>query len=253
MKAIKKDGTVDWALATKLLQEPFNPDRLKWRVGSVAKSGKRCTLLCYLDARDIDRRMNEVFGLSGWQVRFPEKGNTSSRIWCEISIRDGFNGSGDPIWIIKEDAGKESQIESEKGGVSDAKKRTAVVLGIGSYLYSLDSGWIDIMEGWAPKNGGGSGINISSRDGHLGWVLRPNLPDEALPKSDGWAKLHRKFFAVIGEADITYDDVCLFCKATGRARPSRMPEETLSSMINFLSDENGLSVFINRLESLKEN
>jgi hypothetical protein len=43
------------------------------------------------------------------------------------------NGAGD------------SDVEAEKGAISDAFKRAAVKWGIGRYLYDLDSPWVDLV------------------------------------------------------------------------------------------------------------
>ena len=52
-----------------------------------------------------------------------------------------FAGVGikiDDEWVWKWDTGSESQVEKEKGQVSDAFKRACVQWGIGRFLYSMD-------------------------------------------------------------------------------------------------------------------
>ena len=48
---------------------------------------------------------------------------------CSLSCKVGDN------WITKADGAGDTDIEGEKGGISDALKRAAVVWGIGRYLY----------------------------------------------------------------------------------------------------------------------
>jgi hypothetical protein len=46
------------------------------------------------------------------------------------------------VWVRKSDGAGETQVEGEKGAISDALKRAAVKWGIGRYLYDLDSPWV---------------------------------------------------------------------------------------------------------------
>jgi len=51
------------------------------------------------------------------------------RVTCELSIRFGER------WITKTDGAGDTGIEGEKGAISDSLKRSAVLWGIGRYLY----------------------------------------------------------------------------------------------------------------------
>lgn len=98
----------------------------KWRVQSSSKFG--CNCVAYVDARDVQDLLDEVVGAENWQTRFSEhKGN----LFCEI----GINIIDE--WVWKSDCGTESQVEKQKGEASDAFKRSAVMWGIGRFLYSL--------------------------------------------------------------------------------------------------------------------
>ena len=243
MKAIKADGTVDWAKAMKLLKEPFSPSQLNWRVGNVARSGKKCTLLCYLAVRAVDERLDEVCG-GHWSVSYGQVFKTG--LMCTISVEDG------DVVRSRQDGGDESNFEATKGTCSDARKRAAAVWGVGRYLYNLGSEWCEILgdeKQWAPKGGG---IDVSSNGKHLGWVMLPSLPDHALPKSEAWRELHKEFFAVLGEAGISYEEMCKYCTLTNRRRPSRMQERALRGAIEFVSDENGISLIKQKLKESKK-
>ena len=72
-----------------------------------------------------------------------KKGNTwmeqvCGRVTCRLSIKIGEE------WITKSDAAGETNVEGEKGGVSDAFKRAAVKFGVGRDLYRLDTQWMPI-------------------------------------------------------------------------------------------------------------
>lgn len=125
------------------LKKPFSPARISWRVGSVTKDQSKGMALAYLDARDVQDRLDEVCGVAGWQCRFPHAGQKTV---CEIGVlihRIPMGGnSGYDEWIWKADGAGDSDIEAEKGALSDAFKRSAVKWGIGRYLYDLESPWV---------------------------------------------------------------------------------------------------------------
>ncbi len=115
------------------LAAPFPPSAVSWRVGSV--SGERGMALAYLDARDIMDRFDAVCGPGGWACRYSHVGPITV---CEIGVKVGEE------WVWKADGAGQSDIEAEKGALSDALKRAAVRWGPGRYLYHLPSPWVEI-------------------------------------------------------------------------------------------------------------
>jgi hypothetical protein len=144
------------------LAAPFDPEQVEWRVGSTnrrkwevaKKEGKtiprRGLPLCYVDARTVMDRLDEVLTPPGWKVRHVPMPNGTT--CAGILIRDP--GSGE--WIEKEngagatgDTGKADEREmAEKGAYSDAFKRAGVLWGIGRYLYGIKAPWVDLDEWW---------------------------------------------------------------------------------------------------------
>jgi len=118
------------------LKKPFAPDRISWRVGSTTKDKAKGMALAYIDARDVQDRLDEVCGVEGWQCRFVPMHD--KKTVCEIGIKAG------PEWVWKADGAGDSDVEAEKGALSDAFKRAAVKWGIGRYLYDLDSPWVEL-------------------------------------------------------------------------------------------------------------
>jgi hypothetical protein len=132
------------------LAEPFPPDAISWRVGSTTQDKTKGLALAYLDARDVMDRLDLVCGPGGWQNRYSHVGGVTV---CEIGIRVGSetlqaDAKGHPVflvperWIWKADGAGATDVEAEKGALSDAFKRAAVRFGIGRYLYSLPSPWV---------------------------------------------------------------------------------------------------------------
>ena len=98
----------------------------KWRVQST-KYGKT-TCVAYIDARNCQDLLDEVCGPENWQSIFYEE---NGLLFCKVGI---FVGE---CWVWKSDTGSESNVEKDKGHVSDAFKRACVKWGIGRFLYRL--------------------------------------------------------------------------------------------------------------------
>lgn len=116
------------------LRAEFPRNAISWRAQSMKADGTAAMALAYIDARDVMNRLDDVLGPEGWQCRYP---HANGKTVCEIGIRVGEE------WVWKADGAGDSDIEAEKGALSDAFKRAAVRWGIGRYLYDLDSPWVD--------------------------------------------------------------------------------------------------------------
>jgi len=106
----------------EMLKLPFSKSELKWRQG---RGGMQ---LAYIDARCAMKRLDDVVGIDGWQDSYK---SLDGRTVCELSLK--ING----VWITKTDGAGDTNIEGEKGGLSDAFKRAAVKFGVGRYLYYM--------------------------------------------------------------------------------------------------------------------
>jgi hypothetical protein len=117
------------------LASPFDPSEVDWRVGSMTKDKTKGMALAYVDARTVMDRLDTVCGPAGWQNRYVMEG---TKTVCEIGIKC------DGEWVWKADGAGDSDIEAEKGALSDAFKRAAVRWGIGRYLYNMESPWVEL-------------------------------------------------------------------------------------------------------------
>lgn len=115
------------------LSAEFPREAISWRAQSVNKEGTKALALAYIDARDVMERLDAVVGPGNWQDRYEFSG---PRTICYLSIRVGEE------WITKADGAGDTDVEAEKGAISDAFKRAAVKWGIGRYLYDLDAPWV---------------------------------------------------------------------------------------------------------------
>jgi hypothetical protein len=114
---------------------PFPIECVSWRVGPTnerwRKEGEalKGTPLCYIDARTVMDRLDQVCGADGWQNTYTPGVGTS--IVCNLGILI----AGD--WVWKADGAGPSDMEADKGTLSDAFKRAAVRWGVGRYLYEV--------------------------------------------------------------------------------------------------------------------
>jgi hypothetical protein len=108
------------------LSKPFLREQISLRVGSLTKNKEKAIPLAYIDARDVMQRLDEAVGCENWKDEYVFIG---SRNMCKLSVRIGDE------WVYKMDGAADTNIEGEKGGISDAFKRAAVKWGVGRELY----------------------------------------------------------------------------------------------------------------------
>jgi hypothetical protein len=119
------------------LEQLNNEMPYKWRVQSFSKLKPQGQCVAYIDARDAQKRLDEVCGKEKWQAIYYEVG---SMLFCKVGIKI------DGEWVWKSDTGSESNIEKEKGHSSDAFKRACVLWGIGRFLYDMKIQYVDANE-----------------------------------------------------------------------------------------------------------
>jgi hypothetical protein len=125
--------------ATVILQSlaaPFEPSAVHWKPQTI--SGNRCLAVAYLDARSVQDRLDEVFGLD-WSDTYDVRADGSVLCRLEVVV-DGRS-------VVRSDVGSPSDQPDSgdrlKAAVSDALKRAAIKFGIGRYLYRLPKQWVD--------------------------------------------------------------------------------------------------------------
>ncbi|MEH2525825.1 MULTISPECIES: Rad52/Rad22 family DNA repair protein [unclassified Bradyrhizobium] len=133
------------------LAAPFPIEEISWRVGPTNEKSRkqdeplRGQALCYVDARTVMERFDSVVGVNGWACHYTPGVGTS--IVCNIAIKfpvyNGENLVGFD-WVSKADGAGPSDMEAEKGALSDAFKRAAVRWGVGRYLYDVKAPWLEL-------------------------------------------------------------------------------------------------------------
>lgn len=150
------------------LRAPFPLDWVKWRPQGKVNYQGNFRMVCYIDARCVVDRFDEVLGVSNWRssTRMEGKG-WIGRIGIRVVREDGTSE-----WVEHEDGSDESDIEAFKGGISDALKRAAVRFGVFAYGY-------DTPSYYAPAKKGNDGKDYAPPD----WRPDPKtLPRWFLPE-----------------------------------------------------------------------
>ena len=154
------------------LEEPFDPQEIKWRVTNTTQDRKRGQVMAYADQRAYTDRLNAIFTVHGWTRKYAveminnverktSQGSESQMagkivVTCEVSIYGLGTHSGiGEEWADNENAGTAAEAQ--------AFKRACACFGLGRYLYNLEGGWVDLDNRKQPKS-------------------MPKLPDWALPK-----------------------------------------------------------------------
>jgi hypothetical protein len=115
------------------LKAPFDPAVIHWRAGATTKDKTQAIALAYIDARDAMKRLDEVMGLD-WQTEYSHI--TPQGVVCRVGLKI------DGEWVWRANGAGETQVEAEKGALSDAFKRACVLWGVGRYLYYLPNVWV---------------------------------------------------------------------------------------------------------------
>lgn len=130
---------IDWRAIGAALAAPFDPAEVEWRPQGKTGPGKRVQLLPYVDARDVQDRLDAVCGVGGWSFELEPVVVDAG----ELRVARGrltIHG------VTRDDIGTASTFEPSKGAASDALKRAAVMFGIGRYLYRLPQVWVTLDE-----------------------------------------------------------------------------------------------------------
>jgi hypothetical protein len=178
--------TGDMKTLRERLAAPFADADIDWRLQHNDEEKGRGVAVPYVTNRAIQTRLDDCVDPCGWKNEFlPWHGDgKKSAQLCGLSLWSDERGE----WITKYDGADDSDIESVKGGLSDAMKRAAVEWSIGRYLYGMDTVFVD-----TEKRGRTAVIKRSERakldrahGEHVAAVFKTGKkpPAQAAPKAD---------------------------------------------------------------------
>jgi hypothetical protein len=115
------------------LTAPILPNEVEWRIQSQTSTGK-LIVVPYINNRCVMTRFDAAFGADNWTSEFREIANG---FLCRLTV------SINDRQVYREDGASKTNIEPEKGGISDAMKRAAVQFGLGRCLYDYPRVFIE--------------------------------------------------------------------------------------------------------------
>ena len=136
----------EWREIGAKLAAPVDPEDVDFRAQSAGKSEEasgRQRVLCYMDARLVQDRLDEAVGPGAWSFRYEPLLVGGGEIQLAKGVLTIHS-------VVKEDVGDASSFSPSKGCVSDALKRAAVQWGIGRYLYDVEKEWVTVDKGKIP-------------------------------------------------------------------------------------------------------
>src|SRR5258708_33169146 len=121
-----QETMVDWQAMGAALRAPFPPESVEWRPQGKTGAGKRVQLLPYVDARDVQDRLDAVCGAGGWAFAL-----------TPLSVEGGqprvAKRSLTIAGAVQEDVGAASQSGPSKRCASDSLKLAPTQHGIRRY------------------------------------------------------------------------------------------------------------------------
>src|SRR5258708_34678038 len=132
-----QETMVDWEAMGAALRAPLRPERVEWRPQGKTGAHKRVQLLPYIDARDVQDRLDAAAGAGGWAFALTPLSVEGGELRVAL-------GTLTVHGVSRSDVGTASQWEPSKGCASDALKRAAVQFGIARYLYALPAVWVEL-------------------------------------------------------------------------------------------------------------
>jgi hypothetical protein len=123
------------------LRKPFHESLVKWFVPDRNNRDSKTNpinkvILAYVDARDVQERLDEVVGPQGWSTEIKAVGGHTV---CNLYLHLPFWKEEQVTWewVVKSDVAGPTEVDPIKGAGSTAFKRAASAWGIGRYLYDL--------------------------------------------------------------------------------------------------------------------
>lgn len=116
------------------LSKPFHPSHIIWRPGALTGKKDKALALAYADLRAYQNRLDEVYAMD-WAVSYTPWGD---KIICNLTIAGSTRSStGEPD--------SDAERAEMAGTVAEAQafKRACAMWGLGRYLYSLPSLWVE--------------------------------------------------------------------------------------------------------------
>lgn len=166
------------------LKAPFPEKDVEWKInqqGLKSDGTPWCKVLCYITARAVQERLDEVCGHENWRVSYEI---LTQGVLCTLSIKVGNE------WVSKQDGAEITDIEPFKGAISSSLKRAGSAWSIGRYLYHLEESWGQIVPNkTANSHYGAIKDKLTKKIEKEFYWEPPKLPKWALPSVENETKV----------------------------------------------------------------
>lgn len=134
-----------------LLEVPFDPHQIKWRVVKTGQNGRRGAILPFADPRAYTDRLNQLLTPAGWSRecvvshvpslcrRKDEKVIVTAKVLSAVAVtihRLGSHTGAGEEWADEENAATSADAQ--------AFKRACSYFGLGRYLYQFQEEWVNL-------------------------------------------------------------------------------------------------------------
>lgn len=115
------------------LSKPFEPEDVSWKPQATTKDNTRALAIAYADPRAYQDRLNEVVP-GDWSDEY-EVYEGGTVVLCKLTV----------CGVTRCDIGEAPAVDQNTAcsALAQAFKRAATKFGLGRYLYSLESQWVD--------------------------------------------------------------------------------------------------------------
>jgi hypothetical protein len=155
----KKFSEEEQGRVVALLEVPFDPNDIKWRVVKTGQHGRRGAVLPFADPRAYTDRLNQAFTPSGWSRECvvshvpslcrqkDDKVIVTAKVLSAVAVtihRLGSHTGAGEEWADEEHAATSADAQ--------AFKRACSYFGLGRYLYRFQETWVNLDNARRPIN-----------------------------------------------------------------------------------------------------
>lgn len=135
-------GTANERVIGRLLDAPFPASRLKLRLSMTNNDAGKGLVTPYIDARDVEERLDQVLGKAGWETKVSHLALPNGKARTTVVLRAKIGDT----WVERSAAAGDRSEDAAKSAVSEALKIAACQLGVGRCVYDLPKPYIDCQK-----------------------------------------------------------------------------------------------------------
>lgn len=136
-------GSDEERVISALLDAPFPANRIKIRVAVSNKNTGMGLVTPYIDRRDVEERLDQVLGKTGWSIESCEHTVCGNSVRTTVTLKACIAGN----WISRTGVAGDRQEDAAKSAYTEAFKLAACNLGVGRCIYDLPKPMVQLEKG----------------------------------------------------------------------------------------------------------